>query len=117
AAGASWDRLAEVWDVATGRRQFTVRTGGVTRVAFSPDGRWLATASWDDRRGRSLGDTLVLWDAANGRKLQSLKGQIEEVESVAFSPDGSRLAAGDHDGTVKVWQLIETGPARKRTSP
>src|SRR5262249_5812951 len=107
AAGGSWDRLAEVWGWATGRRLFPVRTGGVPRLAFSRDGRWLVTASWDDRGGRSLGDTVVVWEAATGRELLNLRGQIEEVHSVAFSPDGTRLAAGDRDGTVKVWQVAE----------
>jgi WD40 repeat protein len=107
AAGGSWDRQAEVWDLATGRRLFTVRTGGVTRLTFSPDGRWLVTASWDDRGGRSLGDTVEVWEAATGRQLLNLQGKIEEVHSVALSPDGTRLAAGDRDGTVRVWQVAD----------
>jgi WD40 repeat protein len=107
AAGGSWDRQAEVWDLATGRRLFTVRTGGVTRLTFSPDGRWLVTASWDDRGGRSLGDTVVVWEAATGRELLNFRGKIEEVHSVAFSPDGTRLVAGDRDGMVRVWRVAD----------
>ena len=84
-----------------------MRTGGVTRLTFSPDGRWLVTASWDDRGGRSLGDTVVVWEAATGRELLNLRGKIEEMHSVAFGPEGTRLVAGDRDGTVRVWQLAD----------
>jgi WD40 repeat protein len=50
---------------------------------------------------------VVVWDAATGRELLNLQGQIEEVHSVAFSPLGTHLAAGDRDGTVRVWQVAD----------
>ena len=46
---------------------------------------------------------MKLWDAATGQETLTLKGHTDSVSSVAFSPDGQRLASGSWDGTVKVW--------------
>ena len=67
----------------------------VMSVAFSPDGKRLASASEDG--------TVKLWDAATGQETLTLKGHTDIVTSVAFSPDGKRLASASRDGTVKVW--------------
>jgi hypothetical protein len=66
-------------------------------VAFSPDGKQLASAG-DDL-------TVKLWDASSGKELQALKGHTKVISSVAFSPDGARLASASHDFTVKLWDL------------
>ncbi|MCI0423808.1 MAG: TIR domain-containing protein, partial [Acidobacteria bacterium] len=67
----------------------------VLSVAFSPDGRTLASGSRDN--------TVKLWDAKSGQELQTLKGHGNSVGSVAFSPDGRTLASGSGDKTVKLW--------------
>ncbi len=70
-------------------------TSEVNSVAFSPDGRRLASAS-DDH-------TVKLWDAETGEELRTFKGHTSRVWSVAFSPDGRRLASAGDDSTVKLW--------------
>ncbi|OEU96247.1 WD40 repeat domain-containing serine/threonine protein kinase [Streptomyces oceani] len=65
-------------------------------VAFSPDGKTLATGSGDE--------TVRLWDVASGKSTATLTGHEDAVDSVAFSPDGKTLATGG-GGTVRLWDV------------
>jgi WD40 repeat protein len=68
----------------------------VYAMAFSPDGKRLATAGADK--------VVRVWDAESGEEMMALPAG-DRVEAVAFSPDGKSLAAGGRDGTIGVWAV------------
>ncbi|MBD2544924.1 WD40 domain-containing protein [Planktothricoides raciborskii] len=69
----------------------------VLSVAFSPDGRFLAT-------GHDNGE-VRLWEVADGEQIAIYRGHSNSVRSVAISPDGNILASGSDDQTIKLWDL------------
>ncbi len=83
-------------------------TGFVTAVAFSPDGKALASASFDQ--------TVRLWDAATGSQLQTLESHTGLVSAVAFSPDGKALASASDDQTVHLWGVATGSMLQKITA-
>jgi WD40 repeat protein len=85
--------------------------GAVRAVAFSPDGRIVATGHGDD--------SLRLWSAKTGRPLKVLRRHVGDVNAVAFSPDGQYLASGSSDGTGRLWKAngVSVGPLVGHTGP
>jgi WD40 repeat protein len=92
------DELIHALEATSGMvAYFSGQAGVVSSVAFSPDGRTLASGSADG--------TVALWDTRSGRRVRTLRGHTNFVETVAFSSDGRRLAASGADGTVLVWRV------------
>ena len=79
-------------------------TDSVRLIAWSPDGRGLATASWDNT-GR-------LWDAASGQEIAVLKGHENSVTHIAWSPDGRRLATASGDNTARMFPVFGDDTSR-----
>src|SRR5204863_5086126 len=75
-------------------------------AVFSPDGRLIASAGWDN--------TVRIWDAASHRQVALLRGHTGQVHAVAFSPDGRLLASVAYDQTVRLWAVRST-PGRWET--
>jgi WD40 repeat protein len=92
------------WETASGKRILQLqerKMGGVFDSAFSPDGRTLATSSWDGQ--------VRLWELATGQVRCSFKGHTDRLFRVAFAPDGREVASGGVEGSVLVWDCMGLG--------
>ena len=110
------DNTARLWDVTAADPSadpivLAGHADDVLSVAFSPDGRWLATASLDN--------TARLWDVTAADPSADpivLAGHEDDVESVAFSPDGRWLATASCDNTARLWDVTAADPSADPSS-
>ena len=91
--------VIRLFDAATGKplREFPHVKEGPVRLAFSPNGRWLAS-------GDSAGKVLI-WDTESGKPVSDFTGHRGRISSLVFSPDGKRLASGSEDTTALIWDF------------
>ena len=101
--------MTSLWNVSSGKIfQHIEHTGVVNTVAFSPDGKFIATGGYL-RRGRDEG-VVILWER-NDAQLQEVGQSLLQAEHkthirfIAFSPDGKYLAVGDHDKIITIYRV------------
>ncbi|MCA9089406.1 MAG: PD40 domain-containing protein [Planctomycetaceae bacterium] len=94
--------VATIWEWSLGQkvREFKGHRDIIYDAELSPDGRTLATCSYDQQ--------IILWNAETGEILRELSGHNGPVYDVAFSPDGQYLVSASADDTCKVWR-VENG--------
>jgi RNA polymerase sigma factor (sigma-70 family) len=89
----------KVWDVATKKERVSIKEPSMLRcVAFTPDGKLLATGCFDN--------TVQLRDAVTGKTIRLLKGHTAGVNSLSFRRDGRALLTGSLDRTAKLWDVV-----------
>ncbi|EUC54661.1 WD40 domain protein, putative, partial [Rhizoctonia solani AG-3 Rhs1AP] len=116
-------RSVYLWDVRIGKMvlgplEGHTNSGFITSIVFSPDGSRIISAcsggtvcTWDAQQRsfapKSISDrTIIVWDAYTGSKLlDPLVGHSDEVESVHFAPDSTRLVSGSSDTTICIWDV------------
>src|SRR5262249_31738428 len=92
----------KVWDLASGRLLWQVPIGGSVSwtVVFSPDGRRITIADWDQATDRPV---LKVLDSGTGQERLALKGHDQRIRAVRYSRDGRSLASASDDGTARIW--------------
>jgi WD40 repeat protein/serine/threonine protein kinase len=103
ATGASPEQRIAVMDLRTGTNLWTAAAAKVfiTALAFSPDGKTLASAA-----GFAESD-IRLWDVATGKETGRLAGHGSWVSSLVFSPDGKKLISSSADQTIRTWDVAD----------
>jgi len=111
------DGTVILWDVKTGQKTRTLRVAQdrVMAAAFSPDGRRILTSGYPGNftGRRPKPGTAILWDLGTGKAVQTFRGHMGAVYSVAFSPDGIRIVTGGWDRLAMIWDT-KTGRELRR---
>ncbi|QDU19860.1 WD40 repeat domain-containing protein [Urbifossiella limnaea] len=118
-AGGEEDRrllpsAIRLWDARTGKTRAILKghAGHISAIAFSPDGRTLASGGNTSTSFLDFAGQIKLWETADATQRAALGSELSVVTSLVFTPDGRALVAGcDSTETVRVWE-VETGKER-----
>jgi WD40 repeat protein len=110
-AVAGCQKICKVWNVVSGAEAHSWNDPPMFAVAFSPNGKWLATGHGDG--------TISLWDLSTAKKKRTLRGHTAQLWSLKFTPDSKTLVSSALDGTIRLWnpewerarEVIPLGPA------
>src|SRR5262249_11995302 len=109
----SSDHTIWLWDLASGKelRRLPVGRSSIRALAFSPNGRLLASVGSEESGNMTMSGVVRLWETATGKELPRLEKHEGRIGDVAFSPDGRTLVTG---GTgLRLWEAV-TGRERRR---
>ena len=112
-ASGSIDQTIRIWDRKNWKclRILKGHQRAVTSVAFSPNGRILASGSGTDSYPLypKHSQTIRIWDVHSGEQIGSLSGHHTNAKAVAFAPDGQRLVTAHDNTTLLIWDVSQFG--------
>ncbi|MBK8428842.1 MAG: PD40 domain-containing protein [Lewinellaceae bacterium] len=108
-SGGALDNSAIVWSAVTGEKLYTLPYAKY--ISWSPDGSKIATINSDTTVTPPSNNKIlvVIWSAASGEKIVSIKAHTASIAMLSWSPDGSKIATASADKTASIWSTTNPG--------